>query len=68
MTTESMTTESMTRIDAVEGVEIWKLARDGAERFAVRLSDRRARLVGSLAAAQTMAAKHLHHTRLARAH
>jgi hypothetical protein len=63
-----MTTEDMTHVDTIEGVEIWKLMSNGVERFAVRLGERRARMASSLAAARAVAADHLRITRLARAH
>ena len=63
-----MTIPSATRVAAVEGMEIWKLTADGVDRFGVRMGGRRARLVSSLDAAQTLLARVVRDARIARAH
>ena len=63
-----MTTTSATRVESVEGMEIWKLTADGVDQFGVRMGGRRARLVSSLGAAQALLARIVREARIARAH
>ena len=62
-----MTTPSATRVESVEGMEIWKLTAGGVDRFGVRMG-RRARLVSTLDAAQALLARVVREARIARAH
>ena len=39
-----MTTPSATRVESLEGMEIWKLSAGGVDQFGVRMGGRRARL------------------------
>ena len=63
-----MTTPSATRVESLEGMEIWKLSAGGVDQFGVRMGGRRARLVSSLDAAQALLARVVRDARIARAH
>ncbi len=52
----------------VEGLEIWTTVTETAEHFAVKVGDRRARVVRSLAEAEAVLEARLAGARLARAH
>ena len=63
-----MKTTSATSIISSDGVEVWRLMTDGVEQFAVRVGERRARVLGSLEAARALFDQHVLRARLARAH
>lgn len=52
----------------IEGLEIWTTVGGGVQHFAVKVKDRRLRMVESLAAAEALMADRLRAARALRAH